>query len=111
MRRRGLCAHLRALFGVLPADRRRPADGASPADAAASFGKRALMDTIAEQIPETAAQKANALNEVLRNASPSEVIESALRIVGREHLALVSSFGTESAGLLKVMVVVVSVFL
>jgi phosphoadenosine phosphosulfate reductase len=62
------------------------------------------VNTVAEQIPETAAaQKAQALDEVLRNASPSEVIESALRIVGREHLALVSSFGTESAALLKVM--------
>ena len=61
------------------------------------------MDAIAEQIAETAAGKAEALDEVLRNASPSEVIESALRIVGRERLALVSSFGTESAALLKVM--------
>jgi phosphoadenosine phosphosulfate reductase len=61
------------------------------------------MEIVAEQILETAAEKANALDEVLRNASPSEVIESALRIVGRERLALVSSFGTESAALLKVM--------
>jgi len=34
---------------------------------------------------------------------PAEVIETALKTVGREHLALVSSFGTESAALLKVM--------
>ncbi|HET7887918.1 MAG TPA: phosphoadenylyl-sulfate reductase [Bradyrhizobium sp.] len=63
------------------------------------------MSSVAEQIPvETAVtEKATALDEVLRNASPSEVIESALRVVGREHLALVSSFGTESAALLKVM--------
>jgi phosphoadenosine phosphosulfate reductase len=62
------------------------------------------MSAVAEQTPETAAtDKAAAIDEVLRNASPSEVIESALRIVGREHLALVSSFGTESAALLKVM--------
>jgi phosphoadenosine phosphosulfate reductase len=39
----------------------------------------------------------------LRHASPAEVIEAALKIVGRERLALVSSFGTESAALLKVM--------
>jgi phosphoadenosine phosphosulfate reductase len=39
----------------------------------------------------------------LRAASPAEVIERALKTVGREHLALVSSFGTESAALLKVM--------
>jgi phosphoadenosine phosphosulfate reductase len=46
---------------------------------------------------------AEALDEVLRHASPSEVIAAALKIVGRENLALVSSFGTESAALLKVM--------
>ena len=33
----------------------------------------------------------------------SEVIATALNIVGRDKLALVSSFGTESAALLKVM--------
>jgi phosphoadenosine phosphosulfate reductase len=43
------------------------------------------------------------LDEVLRHAAPTEVIEAALKIVGRERLALVSSFGTESAALLKVM--------
>jgi phosphoadenosine phosphosulfate reductase len=47
--------------------------------------------------------KAEALEGVLRHATPAEVIESALRIVGRERLALVSSFGIESAALLKVM--------
>ncbi|MFZ0810724.1 MAG: phosphoadenylyl-sulfate reductase [Bradyrhizobium sp.] len=50
-----------------------------------------------------AAKRAEALDGVLHHASPSEVIESALRIVGRERLALVSSFGTESAALLKLM--------
>jgi phosphoadenosine phosphosulfate reductase len=39
----------------------------------------------------------------LRDASPAHVIETALKTVGREQLALVSSFGTESAALLKVM--------
>jgi len=46
---------------------------------------------------------AAALDDALRHASPAEVIAAALKIVGREHLALVSSFGTESAALLKVM--------
>ena len=46
---------------------------------------------------------APALDRALRDASPAEVIEAALRTVGRENLALVSSFGTESAALLKVM--------
>nr|WP_246666675.1 phosphoadenylyl-sulfate reductase [Bradyrhizobium guangdongense] len=39
----------------------------------------------------------------LRGASPAEIIAAALKAVGREQLALVSSFGTESAALLKVM--------
>ena len=47
--------------------------------------------------------QAQALDRALRAASPSEVIEAALQTVGRDKLALVSSFGTESAALLKVM--------
>ena len=47
--------------------------------------------------------QAAALDRALRDASPAKVIETALQTVGREHLALVSSFGTESAALLKVM--------
>lgn len=46
---------------------------------------------------------ADALDRALRKASPAEVIAAALQAVGREKLALVSSFGTESAALLKVM--------
>jgi len=46
---------------------------------------------------------ADELDRVLRNASPHEVVAAALKTVGRDHLALVSSFGTESAALLKVM--------
>jgi len=38
----------------------------------------------------------------LRDASPAEIIAAALQAVGRERLAVVSSFGTESAALLKV---------
>ena len=60
-----------------------------------------LAEPVADEI--AAAEKAAALDEVLLHATPSEVIEGALRIVGRERLALVSSFGTESAALLKVM--------
>ena len=43
------------------------------------------------------------LDRALREASPHEVIAAALQRVGRDKLALVSSFGTESAALLKVM--------
>jgi phosphoadenosine phosphosulfate reductase len=43
------------------------------------------------------------LDRALRDASPGEVIAAALQAVGRGRLAVVSSFGTESAALLKVM--------
>src|SRR5581483_7842292 len=43
------------------------------------------------------------LDLALRDATPAQVIARALRIFGRDRLALVSSFGTESAALLKVM--------
>jgi phosphoadenosine phosphosulfate reductase len=46
---------------------------------------------------------ADVLDRALRDASPAQVIAAALQAVGREHLAVVSSFGTESAALLKVM--------
>jgi phosphoadenosine phosphosulfate reductase len=46
---------------------------------------------------------AEVLDRALRDAAPQEVIAAALRAVGRERLAVVSSFGTESAALLKVM--------
>ncbi len=46
---------------------------------------------------------AEALDRALREAAPAKVIETALRTLGRDRLALVSSFGTESAALLKVM--------
>jgi phosphoadenosine phosphosulfate reductase len=46
---------------------------------------------------------AQTLDHTLRDASPAHVIEAALKVVGREQLVLVSSFGTESAALLKVM--------
>src|SRR5262249_47763169 len=43
------------------------------------------------------------LDRALRDASPADIIARALEIHGRDKLALVSSFGTESAALLKVM--------
>jgi phosphoadenosine phosphosulfate reductase len=65
------------------------------------------MNALAQQVtPEQAAghlPPAEELDRALRNASPAEVIAAALKTVGREQLALVSSFGTESAALLKVM--------
>jgi phosphoadenosine phosphosulfate reductase len=65
------------------------------------------VNALAHQaLPERAARDlppAEVLDRALRNASPAEVIATALQTVGREHLAVVSSFGTESAALLKVM--------
>ena len=42
-----------------------------------------------------------ALDARLNDASPADIIRAAVEAVGREKLALVSSFGTESAALLK----------
>jgi phosphoadenosine phosphosulfate reductase len=42
-------------------------------------------------------------DQALLGAAPAEVIAAALQAIGREHLALVSSFGAESAALLKVL--------
>jgi phosphoadenosine phosphosulfate reductase len=63
------------------------------------------VSELAQQIPDEAlaAKSAEALDLVLRHAAPAHVIESGLRILGRERLAMVSSFGTEAAALLKIM--------
>jgi phosphoadenosine phosphosulfate reductase len=64
------------------------------------------MNAHASQVslrPAGALPTAAELDQVLRDAAPREVIATALKIVGREQLAAVSSFGTESAALLKVM--------
>lgn len=61
--------------------------------------------TVSELAPSSpvALPPAAELARQLRGASPAEIIAAALKTVGREQLALVSSFGTESAALLKVM--------
>ena len=64
------------------------------------------MSALADQaLPETvrALPPALELDLALRHASPADVIATALQTVGRERLAVVSSFGTESAALLKVV--------
>ncbi|WP_454643266.1 phosphoadenylyl-sulfate reductase [Bradyrhizobium liaoningense] len=62
------------------------------------------MTAIAPQVPTVSAlPSAEELDRTLRDASPAEIIAAALKTVGRDKLALVSSFGTESATLLKVM--------
>jgi phosphoadenosine phosphosulfate reductase len=59
---------------------------------------QAIAERTATNLP-----SAQELDRALRTASPAEVIAAALHAVGRENIALVSSFGTESAALLKVM--------
>ena len=62
------------------------------------------MNAITAQVSSVSAlPPADELDRALRDASPAEVIAAALKTVGRDKLALVSSFGTESAALLKVM--------
>jgi phosphoadenosine phosphosulfate reductase len=69
------------------------------------------MSNLAHQVlPQRTARdlpSAEELDRALRDAAPAEVIARALQTVGRDHLAVVSSFGTESAALLKVMADVV----
>lgn len=61
-----------------------------------------LDQTQQNSVPAVAAAAAS-LDRELSHASPAEIVASALRTVGRERLAVVSSFGTESAALLKVV--------
>jgi phosphoadenosine phosphosulfate reductase len=62
----------------------------------------ARVDQTSPQRTARALPSAEGLDLALRNASPGDVIAAALQAVGRERLAVVSSFGTESAALLKV---------
>jgi len=48
-------------------------------------------------------QMAEQLNRDLSNAAATEIVAAAVKAVGRERLAVVSSFGTESAVLLKIV--------
>jgi phosphoadenosine phosphosulfate reductase len=60
------------------------------------------------RVPQVASQSvalpsAEELDRVLRHASPADIVTAALRTVSRDRLAVVSSFGTQSAALLKVI--------
>lgn len=63
----------------------------------------ALAQKVLPEVPARDLLRAGELDRALRDASPAAVITAALNAVGREHLAVVSSFGIESAALLKVM--------
>src|SRR5690349_9766617 len=43
------------------------------------------------------------LSQKLAEATPTEIVQEALRTIGRERLAVASSFGIESATLLKIV--------
>lgn len=66
------------------------------------------MNALASQPPSertaqtTTLPSAETLDRALRDASPAEIVAAALQAVGCKRLAVVSSFGTESAALLKV---------
>lgn len=60
------------------------------------------MTMLSEDV-ESIAATALRLERELAQASPAEIIATALQTVSREQLAVVSSFGTESAALLKVV--------
>jgi len=63
---------------------------------------KAASASVAIDSPATAVSlRAGDLDALLHDALPVEIIEAALSEVGRDQLALVSSFGTESAALLK----------
>lgn len=61
-----------------------------------------LSQDAAGQASSPVATEAAELDRVLADASPSQVIAAAVKEVGRDKLAVVSSFGTESAALLKI---------
>lgn len=62
-----------------------------------------FLDSAQQEAVPSVATAAAALDRELAHASPAEIVTSALRTAGRERLAVVSSFGTESAALLKVV--------
>jgi phosphoadenosine phosphosulfate reductase len=61
----------------------------------------AAVDTAIRFNPADVIERAVRLDRALQNARPDEIIRAAVAEVGRDRLALVSSFGTESAALLK----------
>jgi phosphoadenosine phosphosulfate reductase len=66
--------------------------------AAPSFLSQAPATASSSHVKARAAE----LDRQLAGASPAEIIAAAVREVGRDKLAVVSSFGTESAALLKI---------
>ena len=59
-----------------------------------------LFNAPAQAAPSHVVADAAALDARLQTAPPAEIIAAAIKHVGRDKLAVVSSFGTESAALL-----------
>lgn len=62
-----------------------------------------FLDSARQQNLPSVEATAAALDRELTNARPDDIVRGALRAVGRDKLAVVSSFGTESAALLKIV--------
>ena len=62
-----------------------------------------LLDGVHSRAPSELEVQAAELGRSLADASPREIVAAALKTVGRNNLAVVSSFGTESAALLKIV--------
>lgn len=62
-----------------------------------------MLDSVRLETPSDREVQAAELGRALALASPREVVAAALKAVGRDNLAVVSSFGTESAALLKIV--------
>ena len=62
-----------------------------------------LLDGVHSRAPSELEVQAAELGRSLADASPREIVAAALKTVGRDNLAVVSSFGTESAALLKIV--------
>jgi phosphoadenosine phosphosulfate reductase len=69
----------------------------------ASDTESPLSQSDADRPPATKVPAAASLNRFLSDAEPVEILRSARELVGRERLAVVSSFGVESAALLKLV--------
>lgn len=61
-----------------------------------------LSPSSAEPVSSPVLARAAELDRALAEASPAQIIAAAAKEVGRDRLAVVSSFGTESAALLKI---------
>jgi len=62
-----------------------------------------MLDGVRLETPSDREVQAAELGRALALASPREVVAAALKAVGRDNLAVVSSFGIESAALLKIV--------